>query len=225
MSITVAHISTSADTSGASNPTPTFPATTAGNAMLIVVNMRANSTDQITAITGLGTAARVTGSRAASTSDNRACEIWQCLNIPGGVTSANFTQSGTGIITMTFYELHSTVGSGAISFDAASNTTNAVAASSPAKGGAITTTGSSDFILSYFCASTFNADNTALAPLTTSTTQDNHGNTLYTGLNVTPQTYTPSVGIGSSTGAYNLASGAWKDATAAPARQPMATVA
>jgi hypothetical protein len=174
--------------------------------VVFIFNFRSTSTDTITSITGLGTATQVPGARSISTSEGRASDMWQCLNIPGGVTTVTINQTGTGTITVIGLEIATTAGH--FAFDAASAVTNASTSTSPATGGVITTTGSKDFVLSYMASGSL-TNGTVSPPLVDEGLQDFHGNPYYYTLNMTPQTFTPTLQVTGFPSAYHWSTGAW----------------
>ena len=203
--ISVVHSNNPADITGSSG-TYTIAATTAGNAVILVFNFRNSATDSITSITGLGTATQVPGARSVSTADGRTSDMWQCLNVPGGVTSVTINQTGTGTITVIGTEVATTIGH--LAFDAASATTNANGSTATCTGAPITTTGTKGFVMCYVAslAFTFGA---VSPPLVDSGLQDLHGNPYYYALNLAPQAFTPTVQVTGFPGAYHFSTGAW----------------
>ena len=190
----------------------TIPSTTAGDAVLFALQYRSNSTDTTTSVT-LGAATCTHSIGRATYTAPRSVEFELCVNVPGGVTTATIVQSGTGTVTITSIEVHSSTGTLSLDTSGAVSNGTSTGGSNLSSGPALTTTGTNSGLFLYICSAAASSFVSAVAPWS-ALTQDFHSNPVTQLLNQSPGSYTGGQNWGNPTTPYAASSIALKEPAA-----------
>jgi hypothetical protein len=180
--------------------TRTIPATTAGNA-LIVMSADTNASTNSYVSTASGATFAIKCNTVVGTAGNESnIKIQLAYNVPGGITGVTYGGSGNYIDSMIFEVSGLVAGDPFVACAAAANPSGG---SNPQSSGVVTTVNANDFVIS-FLAQWFGGNTntyTWIAPFTTGASANAGGYGYMTAS--TPQTITPTANTSNTTGKIN----------------------